>query len=318
LAEQEEKMQKSSLRFRGLLSFLMLWLCIVASVLLTACGGQATQTNQGSTNQGSIITQGVHNIDLVPGTPTTTAKKAMPDSSIPMATATPTTPAVITVSWISPSTLYTIGYANVRSTPYTTGTLIKTISPLQELTAYGTVNGDILSDGGVWYRVSDANSTPEYVYNDLVITNKPAPVNDDAGKVIKVNLTTQHAYAYDNGVLVHDNLITSGQPGLLTPTGTFQIISKLSPAIFYSPWPLSSPYYYAPLHINYALGFQGTLLFLHDAYWRNGDFGPGTNIPHMVNGKEMTGSHGCVEMSTADAAWYYNWATNGIPLIISY
>jgi lipoprotein-anchoring transpeptidase ErfK/SrfK len=202
--------------------------------------------------------------------------------------------------------------------PSTAGTLLKTLGPSQELTAYGTVNGEILSDGGMWYRVSDANSTPEYVYNDLVTTTKPAPVDDGTGKIIKVNLTTQHAYAYDNGVLVYDNLITSGQPGLLTPTGTFQIISKLSPATFYSPWPQGSPYYYAPLHINYALGFQGTLLFLHDAYWRNGDFGPGTNVPHMVNGKEMTGSHGCVEMSTADAAWYYNWATIGTPLIISY
>ncbi|HTI15321.1 MAG TPA: L,D-transpeptidase, partial [Dictyobacter sp.] len=145
------------------------------------------------------------------------------------------------------------------------------------------------------------------------------PVDNGTGKVIKVNLTTQHIYAYDNGVVVHDSLVSTGQPGLLTPTGTFSIISKLSPTTFYSPWPKGSPYYYAPLHINYALGFEGTLLFLHDAYWRGNDFGPGTNVPHTAaNGSQMTGSHGCVEMPTAEAAWFYNWAAIGTPLIISY
>ncbi|GCF11331.1 hypothetical protein KDI_48950 [Dictyobacter arantiisoli] len=211
--------------------------------------------------------------------------------------------------------------ANIRSTPDTNGIITQTVAASQAITVYGTATGEILSNGATWYRVSDQNSAPQYIYSALVKTTKTVIVNpgsDNSGKVIKVNLTTQHIYAYNNGTIVYDALISSGQPNLLTPTGNFTIISKLHPATFYSPWPQGSPYYYAPLHINYALGFQGTLLFLHDAYWRGNDFGPGTNVPHTVAGKTMTGSHGCVEMSTADAAWFYNWAAIGTPLIIAY
>jgi lipoprotein-anchoring transpeptidase ErfK/SrfK len=235
---------------------------------------------------------------------------------------TPTPLPTPTIDWDSTAlTIYAVGTANIRSIPYTSGTILDTVAAGQSLTAYGTVDGEILSAGAVWYRVSAQESAPEYIYSELVNTTKPVQVDNSggAGKVIKVNLTTQHIDAYDNGTLVHDNLITSGQPNLMTPTGTFQIISKLHPTIFTSPWGPDSPYYYAPLHINYALGFQGTLLFLHDATWRGDDFGPGTQVPHTAaDGTQMTGSHGCVEMSTTNSEWFYNWATIGTPLIISY
>ncbi|GCE24941.1 hypothetical protein KDA_04250 [Dictyobacter alpinus] len=216
--------------------------------------------------------------------------------------------------------MYTAGQANVRNAPFTSGAIMRTVPASQLLTVYGTVDGEILGNGSLWYRVSDQNSMPQYIYSALVVESKPAPVQPTApGKMIKVNLSTQHIYAYENGSVIHDSVITSGQPNLLTPTGTFKIISKLHPTTFYSPWPKTSPYYYAPLNINYALGFQGTLLFLHDAYWRGNDFGPGTNVPHKAaDGTQMTGSHGCVEMPTSEAAWFYNWADMGTPLSIAY
>lgn len=304
--------------------FYCIFSCIIAALLLSACGGQVAVAGQGA-----IVTQQVKNADQVPVTPTstlgTTTATAQATASAtaaitptPLPTPTPTPLPTVTVNWANAVTLYTVGYANVRAAPFTQGTLIRTVAASQTLTAYGTVNGEILADGGLWYRISAQNSAPEYIYNDLVTTKKPVPVSDNSGKIIKVNLTTQHLYAYNNGVLVNDSLITSGQPGLATPTGTFHIISKLHPTTFYSPWPKGSPYYYDPLPINYALGFQGTLLFLHDATWRGNDFGPGTNVPHTVNGTQMTGSHGCVEMPVAESQWLYNWAPIGTPLIIAY
>ncbi|WP_161977557.1 L,D-transpeptidase family protein [Dictyobacter kobayashii] len=271
-------------------------------------------------NQGQRMAQSVANVDMVPSPTATPTVQNTPDP-----TPTPDPVKTMTISWNSaPSTIYTVGTANVRNIPFTSGYVIKTLAAAQTLTVYGTVNGEILSNGALWYRISDQNSTPEYIYSELVSTTKPVPVvttgpTATPGKIIKVNLTAQTISAYDNGTLVHQNLITSGQPNLLTPTGTFQIISKLHPATFYSPWPKGSPYYYAPLNINYALGFQGTLLFLHDATWRGTDFGPGTNVPHTAaNGSQMTGSHGCVEMSVDNSAWFYNWATIGTPLVIAY
>lgn len=284
--------------------------CIMAALLLTACGGQAVEVGQGA-----IIEQHVKNVDQIPVTPTQTIS-TKPATATPESAPTPLP--IVTVSWTNATTLYTLGNANIRTAPFTEGALVKTVAASQVLTSYGTVAGEILVDGGTWYRISDSNSAPEYVYNDLVSTTAPQPVQNNSGKIIKVNLTTQHIYAYDNNVLVDDSVITSGQPGLLTPTGTFQIISKLHPTTFYSPWPKGSPYYYSPLSINYALGFQGTLLFLHDATWRGNDFGPGTNVPHTVNGTLMTGSHGCIEMPVSQSQWFYNWAPIGTPLIISY
>lgn len=293
---------------------------IILLLLVTACGNETATPNQATTNktnsnqttlkQGDAIAHGTDNIDRVSAPDTT--------QTTPTATAVPIQP--VTVNWnTTPATVYTVGWANLRSTPFTSGAIMKTVGPSQSLITYGTVSGEILGNGPTWYRVTDQNSAPQYVYSDLITASKPTPVTNTVGKVIKVNLTTQHIFAYENNILVHDNLITSGQPGLLTPIGTFTIISKLHPTTFYSPWPKSSPYYYAPLAINYALGFQGTLLFLHDAYWRGNDFGPGTNVPHTAaDGTQMTGSHGCVEMPTAQSAWFYNWAPIGTPLIISY
>ena len=316
-------MQKgfSSSRFVGLVLFLLL-----LSLFVIGCNDPQATVPQSNLVQPAQSTPGPQknaNIDQVVSTPTPTANAIVPTATaLPLMTPTPTPPPVVTVNWNpGPSTMYTVSLANVRDMPFTSGTIVRTMQASQALTVYGTVDGEILGNGALWYRVSDQNSMPQYVYSALVVANKTAPVQPTTapGKVIKVNLTTQHIYAYENGTVVHDNLITSGQPYLLTPTGTFQIISKLHPTTFYSPWPKTSPYYYAPLQINYALGFQGTLLFLHDAYWRGNDFGPGTNVQHTgANGTQMTGSHGCVEMPTADSAWFYNWATIGTPLIISY
>ncbi len=307
---------------KNLKFFCFLLLCCVMSMTIVACGEQDSLlgglTTPAATPLGVRIAEKAANVDRVPsngdGTQTATATVVLQS--------TPTVMPTLAINWSAEaSTIYSVGVANIRSIPYTSGAILNTVAAGQSLTAYGTVNGEILSAGAVWYRVSALDSAPEYIYSELVNTTPPAPVDNSTGvgKVIKVNLTTQHIDAYDNGVLIHDNLISSGQPGLLTPTGTFQIISKLHPTTFYSPWPSTSPYYYAPLNINYALGFQGTLLFLHDATWRGTDFGPGTQVPHTAtDGTQMTGSHGCVEMSVTNSEWFYNWTPIGTPLIISY
>jgi lipoprotein-anchoring transpeptidase ErfK/SrfK len=145
-----------------------------------------------------------------------------------------------------------------------------------------------------------------------------APIS--TGKVIYVNLTTQHLYAYEDGALVNDFLITSGRPELMTPTGTFTVLDKGQNLTFYSPWPPSSPYYYSPEFVPYALRLTTTGIYIHAAPWREaGDFGPGTQYPHTLpDGTQSTGSHGCINTTTAEGAWYYNWAPIGMPVVIGY
>src|SRR5436305_670349 len=73
------------------------------------------------------------------------------------------------------------------------------------------------------------------------------------GHVIIVSLSKQRLYAYLNGQQVFSTAVMSGRPALPTPIGTFHVFAKLSPVTFYSPFPKSSTYWYAPTHINYAL-----------------------------------------------------------------
>jgi lipoprotein-anchoring transpeptidase ErfK/SrfK len=131
------------------------------------------------------------------------------------------------------------------------------------------------------------------------------------GHLIVVSLSKQWLYAYLNGQQVFNTAIMSGRPALPTPVGTFHVFAKLSPTTFYSPFPPSSPYWYAPTHINYALEFLSGGYFLHDSWWHS-VYGPGTNGWHYdPQFGWQSGSHGCVAMPLSSAAWLYQWAPIG-------
>lgn len=157
---------------------------------------------------------------------------------------------------------------------------------------------------------------PAWPYATLV---GPAPlggVPNIGGKLILVSLSQQRMWAYQDRTLKDTSPVTTGMPQLPTPRGWFNVMWKVTDTMFYSPWPVGSPYYYSPVHVNYALLFRSGGFFLHDAPWRH-YFGPGTNVPHTnPDGTQETGSHGCVEMPTVAAAWLYFWAPNGTTIDI--
>ena len=112
------------------------------------------------------------------------------------------------------------------------------------------------------------------------------------GKVIDIDVSTQSAVFFDDGCIAGSTLVTTGRPGLRTPTGTFHIYAKYSPITLISPWPTSSPYYYTPEKATYAMEFLGGGFFIHDAPWEpTSDVRPGSQ-----NGVDA--SHGCVHIPT--------------------
>jgi hypothetical protein len=128
-------------------------------------------------------------------------------------------------------------------------------------------------------------------------------------KVVVVSLAEQAVRVYDNGKLVRAFLVTTGQPDLPTPPGTWWVEGKKSPTEFKSTAPQNSPEWYPPTPINFAMQFHSNGYFLHDSWWRT-QYGPGTNFPHIDPGGtqySIHGSHGCVNMSEADAQWLYNF-----------
>jgi lipoprotein-anchoring transpeptidase ErfK/SrfK len=136
------------------------------------------------------------------------------------------------------------------------------------------------------------------------------------GSVILVSIRQQWLWAYRNGTLIYATAVTTGRPELPTPIGFFSVKWRVANTTFYSPWPPSSPYYYPPEHVNYALYFADYGFFIHDAPWRH-CFGPGTNVPHTCpDGTTDTGSHGCVNVPTSAGAWLYANMPNGAAVII--
>ncbi|HET8843219.1 MAG TPA: L,D-transpeptidase family protein [Ktedonobacteraceae bacterium] len=211
--------------------------------------------------------------------------------------------------------------ANVRAAATTNSTRVATYAAGTKVTVYASVKGQVVWSGiSTWYRIS--SSSARYIYSGLVTraststSGGTTPTTSAKGKVIIVKRSQQKLYAYSNGKLVFTTLVTTGQPALYTPLGTYHVLRKATNIWFYSPWPKGSPFYYEPSHINYALQFSWSGMYLHDSWWRT-VYGPGTNVPH--NDPKygwQTGTHGCVTMPLNSVKWLYSWAPVGTTIQI--
>jgi len=133
-----------------------------------------------------------------------------------------------------------------------------------------------------------------------VATPTPAPptppVADYGGKWIDVDLTHQVLRAYAGQMLVFQTLVSTGLPATPTVVGTYRIYAKYVSA------PMSGPGYYLP-NVPYIMYFYRGYA-LHGTYW------------HSNFGRPM--SHGCVNLSVADAEWLFSWAEVGTPVVVHY
>ncbi len=165
------------------------------------------------------------------------------------------------------------------------------------------------------YKLNPGGNIVPCTVSALAVPRPPAKVAQH-GQVILVSTSQQWLWAYQDGQLVYATPVTTGMPLLRTPHGTFSVMLKESDVTFYSPWPVGSPFYYTPEHINFALRFRAGGFYIHDAPWR-GAFGPGTQNPHTnPDGTHETGSHGCVNVTTQAGRWLYNWARIGATVMI--
>ena len=61
--------------------------------------------------------------------------------------------------------------------------------------------------------------------------------------------------------------------------------------------------------ITYAMLYHSGGYFIHDSWWRD-DYGPNTQFPHLDSSGDsfsFDGSHGCINVSTANAGWIYRF-----------
>jgi lipoprotein-anchoring transpeptidase ErfK/SrfK len=118
----------------------------------------------------------------------------------------------------------------------------------------------------------------------------------DSFRWIDVDLTHQRLVAYEGETPVYTVIVSTGLPRTPTVTGRFKIYVKYPAA------DMSGPGYYlrqVPYVMYFYRGYG-----LHGTYWHN-NFG-------------QPMSHGCVNLPTPDAAWLFEWASVGTPVVVHY
>lgn len=119
------------------------------------------------------------------------------------------------------------------------------------------------------------------------------PVIPTQGKWIAVDLDHQRTFAWEGNKLIKSFLISSGKARTPTVTGVFRIWGKIAAQRMEGGSRAAGDYYNLP-NVQWVQYFYHDYSF-HGTYWHN-NFGTPM-------------SHGCVNMTNADAKWLYDWAS---------
>jgi LysM repeat protein len=195
---------------------------------------------------------------------------------------------------------------------------IEAVAPVEPppSTTYTVKAGEQLSQiakrfGVSWVDIANANSisNADQIYTGQTLTipgvaSDPATTTTESGVVtapstfqfvpdlptiyvgrqVVVDLSDQMVYAYQDGVLLRSLRVSTGLPGSPTVLGDYKVYHMLESQR------MTGPGYDLP-GVPYVMYFyQGYAL--HGTYWHN-------NFGHPM-------SHGCVNMPTPEAEWFYN------------
>ncbi len=119
----------------------------------------------------------------------------------------------------------------------------------------------------------------------------PAPTS---GRWIDIDISAQTTTAYQGNTPLKSVRVSTGLTWTPTPLGRFAIYTKIPSQA------MSGPGYYLP-GVPWVMYFTGAYA-IHGTYW------------HQNFGRPM--SHGCVNLTIADAKWFYDWAEIGTPVVV--
>jgi lipoprotein-anchoring transpeptidase ErfK/SrfK len=147
---------------------------------------------------------------------------------------------------------------------------------------------------------ADVNSIPagDGVYGQV---SRSATFHIGDSVISKVDVAAHQMKVFINGGLARTMPISAGKPGFITRSGTKVIIEKIRHKVMDSETvgiPKGDPEYYK-IDVDYAMRVTYSGEFLHAAPWSAGSQGV-ANV-----------SHGCVGMTTDNAAWLFNITKRG-------
>ncbi|MGC9468515.1 MAG: LysM peptidoglycan-binding domain-containing protein, partial [Anaerolineae bacterium] len=149
-------------------------------------------------------------------------------------------------------------------------------------------------------------ANPSQIYVGQVLRLKgTAPAPSGVGKLIVVDLSEQHLYAFEGDQLVYSFVASTGAAPYYTRAGEYRIQSKI-PNAYGSTWNIWMPHW---------LGI----------YWAGSTENGIHALPVLPNGQILWAgylgspvSYGCVVLGTQEAELLYYWAEIGTPVSIRY
>ena len=177
-----------------------------------------------------------------------------------------------------------------------------------------SVNGDY---GWQINQAEEAVALTRMVQNGTNQTREPAysrtaasrTGNDFGTTYVEVDMGLQHIYMYENGTLIAEAPIVTGNvaKGWTTPEGLYTLYYKERDRVLRGPKRADGTYSYES-PVSYWMPFNGGI-GLPDANWR-GKFGGEIY--------KNNGSHGCINIPPKTAAVIFEHAYKGIPILCFY
>ena len=213
---------------------------------------------------------------------------------------------------------YNFGYEYQAIASYPTQKLLnnaQTVADYQYL--IGQIYGWLADFHAYTANFSDPTPYNRVHATDLQLLRRNGETSD---RVIVISLSEQAMRVYQDGKLVNAFLVVTGMPGHASLPGSWWIERKLTNTTFISGEQPGQDGYYPPTPVAYAMQYHSSGYFIHQSWWRS-QFGPGNQFPHLDPHGTLfanEGSHGCVNMSTADVEWLYAFAQVDTTKIIVY
>ena len=200
----------------------------------------------------------------------------------------------------------TVDFLNVRARPSTDAAILGLLEPGDSFTAVNVVAGEeVLVGNSTWFQLPSGG----YVYSAYTRPGRNGTVSNGglSGRWIEIDRSAQVARAIEDGRVVYSAPVTVGTETFPTPIGSFRIYSRVYNETMDSSTvgiPVNSPNGYYLTGVLYTQYFTDGVA-LHYNYWSPPEaFG---NYP---------GSHGCIGLRLGDAAFFWNFAGIGTPVIV--
>jgi len=172
-------------------------------------------------------------------------------------------------------------------------------NPLRDYARYQVVREDASAPARAGYLAIGSGEYLPLAALSLLAPGYRPPADVSGCRFVVVDLARQNLGVYEGCRPVFATLISSGRPSAWTPTGTFTVFRKTDISLVTSPFQGGDQYYLQGVtDMAYFYGFWA----LHAAYWHD-RFG-------------YPASHGCINLSPADAAWLFRWITVGDRVIV--